>query len=308
MDINPTPRKPNRTLVLAGAILIIILGWILVETILAKNTGFEGQNLWEWMKLLVVPLLIPISVLWLTRRTQENERALASYKARKEELQNYFDRMTELLLKHQLRSSQPDSETRTIARTLTLSVAPELNTNQKSQLLTFLYDAGLIFRFSPIVKLEKINLHDISIPPRTDLRRISIRDANLKNCGFEQVNLYYADLKSSQLQNANLSGAILMQASLRGSNLTSANLRGASLKDVDLRWANMSEVNLEEANLEDADLRRADLHGANFKNAVLINTQLKDAIVSQEQLKMAKLLRNVTLQDGTIYSSTQLQS
>ncbi len=305
MDTNLKSRKTNSLIIGAGVLFVVVLGWILVETIRAKNTGFEEQNLWEWMKLLIVPLLIPISVFWLTYRTEENERTLEKYKARKEELQNYFDRMTNLLLKHQLRVSAEDSEIRTIARALTLSVAPELSENQKSQLLLFLYDAGLIFRFSSIIGLEKIDLQNLTIQPKTDLRRISICEANLQGCNFEDVNLYYADFKSSKLQNANFAGAILMQASLRNAALTSATLKGASLKDADLRWANLKDANLEDANLEDADLRRADLTGATFTNAVLVNTRLKDAIVSEAQLRTAQLLRNVTMPDGTILSSVQ---
>lgn len=292
-------------LVLFSSILAVIIIWILVETIRAGNTGFEEQNLWEWMKLLIVPLLIPVSLLWLTRRTQENEKALANYKATKEELQNYFDRMTELLLKHSLKTSAEDSETRSIARSITFAVAPELNSVQKGQLLIFLYDAGLIFRYSPILNLGGVDLQKVSIMPKADLRRISLRGANLQNSKFERANFYYADFKSSKMQNTNLIGAILLQASLRDAILIKANLREASIKDADLRWANLSHANLEEANLEDADLRRADLQNANFKNAVLINTKLNNALVSKTQLQEARLLRNVTMPDGAIYSSGQ---
>lgn len=302
--------KDNRLYLLSllSALFIVILIWILIKTIQANNTGFQDKSLWDWMDLLFVPLLIPISVLWLTRRTQENERALASYKAKKEELQTYLDRMTTLLLEHRLRTSKQDSETRTIARTITLAVVQELTSTQKSQVLLFLYDAGLIFRSSPILDLESVDFQGMSISPRTDLRRISLSGANLQNSSFERVNLYYADFKSSQLQNANLVGAILMQASLRDTILIAANLKGASLKDADLRWANLSEANLEEANLEDADLRRADLQGVDFKNAVLINTRLNNAIVSLDQLKEAKLLKNIVMPDGSTYSSSQSQA
>jgi uncharacterized protein YjbI with pentapeptide repeats len=275
---------------------------ILIETVLSKNTGFEEQNLWGWMELLIVPLLIPISVLWLTRRTQENERSIANYNARKAELQNYFDRMTDLLLKHNLLSSSEYSEKRTIARTLTLSVIPELNAYQKSQVLIFLYDARLIYGYEPVLRLEKIDLRYINIPARTNLPGVSMREANLWECNFERVNIYRADLRGAQLQNGNFIDAILKEVSLRGAELASADLKRASLVDADLRFANLRDANLEEADLEDANLSNSDLRGAIFRNAVLINTKLRDAIVSKEQLKTAQLLRNVTMPNGTIIS------
>ena len=53
-------------------------------------------------------------------------------------LQTYFDRMTELLLEEGLRESEKGDETRSIARTRTLSTLRALNVERKQYLIRFL--------------------------------------------------------------------------------------------------------------------------------------------------------------------------
>lgn len=34
-------------------------------------TGFQGNTLWDWLQLLLVPVVLPLVVFWLTHRAQE---------------------------------------------------------------------------------------------------------------------------------------------------------------------------------------------------------------------------------------------
>lgn len=43
---------------LALLIGCVALAWALVETVLAGRTGFEDKTLWDWLKLLVVPVVL----------------------------------------------------------------------------------------------------------------------------------------------------------------------------------------------------------------------------------------------------------
>jgi uncharacterized protein YjbI with pentapeptide repeats len=297
----------QKTLIISSIFFAVIFLVVVVETIRAGNTGFEKQSLWTWMELLIVPLLIPIGILWLTRRSEETERKVTAYKSRREDLQTYFDSMTELLLKHHLRSNEEGPEARSIARALTLSVTPGLDERQKGQILLFLYDSGLINR-PPVINLAELNMEEASLF-KADLRRSHLRDIILKGANLERANLYQANLQDARLQEANLDGAILVQANLRDTFLNNASLNAAVLRDTDLRGADLTNADLTEADLTDADLRGAELKNANFTNATIINTDFQNIkFTNQEIVTMlhdARIINNIQLPDGSQYSQPQ---
>ena len=62
--------KPTWKKYLLYASLIIVGGGLillLVETIRAKNTGFETKTLWDWMELLVIPFVLAGGAFYLNR-------------------------------------------------------------------------------------------------------------------------------------------------------------------------------------------------------------------------------------------------
>ena len=90
-------------------------------------TGFRGKTVWEWMQLLIVPLVLTVLGLFLTTAQQdvrqqaienqraEAERELSEQRAQDEALQAYLDQMSGLLLERDLRASEKGSEVRTLA-------------------------------------------------------------------------------------------------------------------------------------------------------------------------------------------------
>jgi uncharacterized membrane protein YqjE len=134
-------------------ILVLFLAWITWETRRLDNLGFADKTYWDWMDLLVIPIVLAIGAWWLNKSERETEREIAE-KGREEDrriadanhaedrrtadesrhqvtLEAYFDRMTELLLKEGLRKSQEDDEVRSIARTRTLAVLRSLDRKRK---------------------------------------------------------------------------------------------------------------------------------------------------------------------------------
>src|SRR5215211_3895647 len=93
---------------LLGSMSVFIIGlgllFILVETVKVNNTGFETKTLWEWMELLIIPLVLGIGAFYLNRSERAVEREIAEDRQRETALQAYFDRMAELLLKENLRT------------------------------------------------------------------------------------------------------------------------------------------------------------------------------------------------------------
>ena len=259
------------------ASLIIIGGgliFILVETVKAKNTGFETKTLWDWMELLIIPLVLAIGAFFLNRSESAVERQIAEDRRKEDRklaedrakldydialdhqrdaaLQSYFDRMSELLLKEKLRTTKK-KEVHDVARTWTLTVLRGLSSRRKGNVIIFLQETKLIKTPNPVVEL------------------------------------WGSDLQECDLHEADLEATVL-----RGVNFENANLSIAGLQNADLRRANLTGAFLYGANLCGADLRNAELKNANLQNAVLI-----DAKISDLQLATVKSLKGATKPDGT---------
>src|SRR5215210_3174082 len=132
---------------------------------------FGGQTVWDWLHLLsalAIPVVLAAAGLWFTaqqdqrqhqiedQRAQqaqkienqraEAERELAEQRAQDEALQAYLDQMSSLLLERDLRTSEEDSEVRTLARVRTLTVLERLDPSRKTAVVQFLVEAKLVQR------------------------------------------------------------------------------------------------------------------------------------------------------------------
>jgi hypothetical protein len=124
--------------------------------------GFRGMTVRDWLELLIVPLvLVGIGLLFEMQQTERQEameeqqqaleerrakaeRELAEQRAQDEALQTYLDQMSTLLLEKDLRSSEEDSEVRTLARTRTFTVLGRLDPSRKKEVMQFLIEADLV--------------------------------------------------------------------------------------------------------------------------------------------------------------------
>lgn len=144
----------KKYLLYGGAVIVGgILLFVLIETIRAKNTGFGTKTLWDWMQLLVIPLVLAIGAFYLERseravdrKTAEDrarlERELATDRQQEAALQAYLDRMAELLEKEKPLS--PENEAMwNVARVRTLTVLRGLIAARNGTVLRFLRDIGL---------------------------------------------------------------------------------------------------------------------------------------------------------------------
>ena len=104
-------------------------------------------------------------------------------------------------------------------------------------------------------------------PTRRDIRRGSLKCAQL-----ERAQLAGADLRVADLRVANLKRANLAEADMGAANLERANLAGADMARTDLHGANLAG----------ADMARTDLRGANFTGAHLERAQLHGALVDSK--------------------------
>ena len=277
-------------------------------------TGFRGKTVWDWLQLLIIPLVLVVIGLAFDIRQQgiedrraERERELEKQRAQDEALQAYLDQMSTLLLEKDLRNSEEDSEVRTLARARTLTVLEGLDPSRKSLVIQFLEEAKLIQSKDedpPIMYLTGADLSGArlgSIDLRgavlveanlsdaylrlADMKGVALPAANLSNADLWGADMDSALLLETDLSGANLRSADLPNAVLLGTDLSSASLVSTDLSDADLSDANLSGANLDTANLSGANLSEANLRGANLFFADLSDANLRGAEgVTREEL------------------------
>ncbi|MCI0395302.1 MAG: pentapeptide repeat-containing protein [Chloroflexi bacterium] len=287
------------TLALVALGVLIFLGywfnwdWAGVGNYTDPEGGFHrSKTLWDWLELLIIPLVLAGGGLWfsmtqkkteleIAERERQVEREIAKDRQNQTILTAYFDKMTELLLDYNLRiKTEENAEERSIARARTLAVLRSLDGERKGQVLKFLCEAGLINREGCVILLIG-----------ADLRGADLTDALLEG----------AELRMTDLRKANFSIASLVDASLEATNLKEADFEGADMAGVYLGEANLAQANLAWANLAWANLEFANLEGANLENANLDNAVLTRATVDPENLITARTLKGTTMPDGTKY-------
>ena len=218
-----------------------------------KESFQRGKTLWDWMQLLIIPVVLAGIALWFNQQSALTEHKIAQDNQREALLQEYIDKISDLLLNYDLRTSQSNAEIRNIARTRTLSVLRRLDGERKSIVLQFLYDSQLISTSDPIISLD---------------------GADLSGIHLIKVNLSGANLSGVNLQNAYIGWSNLEGISLYRADLDYASLHGSLLQEADLRQAQMTQV----------DLGRTVLQGAfvddYIRDADLTDTDLNDVIWS----------------------------
>ncbi len=230
----------------------------------SNQTIVPAKTLWDWLQLLVIPLVLGIGGILFSQadrrseqavaeRQTEEDRRIADERAQEEALQAYLEQMSTLLLDNGLRTSDPESEVRDVARAWTLTFLLRLKGERKGIPLRFLYESELIPKAKPLVLLGK-----------ADLSEADLEFANLVRAGLEEVNL-----RGANLHGANLAEANVRRVNLHGANLHEANLYGADLRSADLRETNLELANLREANLRLANLRAANLRLARYDDATI---------------------------------------
>jgi hypothetical protein len=240
------------------------------NTALTPIVVYQGaKTLWDWLQLLLLPLVITAGGYVLTRsqnryalqleerreteaRAIEEQRILEARTVEEERaqdaaLQAYLDLVTQLLLHEKLQLSSAGDEVRGVARARTLTVLGVLSGTRQATVVQFLYEANLIGS----AKREDGTLKKIDAV-------VSLEGANL-----EGVQLEGARLIGACLTGARLVAAHLRRADLRGVDLSRADLRRADLSRADLRVANLRRADLTNCNVTREQLAQArSLHGA----------------------------------------------
>jgi uncharacterized protein YjbI with pentapeptide repeats len=274
------------------------------ESVQPKSGDQEIQprkTLWDWLQLFIVPLALATLGLWFSVQQDTRQQLLEEQRAQNAALQAYLDQMSQLMLEgNLLRSSEEDSEVRTLARARSQTVLGQLDSDRKARVVQFLYEADLIKAEDPVLNLSGVGLRG------ANLSQLDLSDANLSGAVLRRADLHGtnlsdailrgAELNHADLRDATMSGADLSEAKLNFANLSGAVLNNAALPHADLSGANMSGAFLRYADLREAQLIETNLSGADLLEADLGYARLAGAKgVTEEQLEEAKTLKGATM-------------
>src|SRR5258708_2079423 len=132
-------RPTRKLLVVTGLLvaLVVIIALIFLEVRL-YGSGFAGKTLWEWLQLLIIPLVLAVGGYLFNFTNSRTERDLTTDNQREVALKEYIDQLSELLLREHLDELKPEYETvRKIARIRTLTVLRRLDPDRKRSVIRY---------------------------------------------------------------------------------------------------------------------------------------------------------------------------
>jgi uncharacterized protein YjbI with pentapeptide repeats len=288
-------RQQTRGLVIIAIIGVTVLLVVIALTELIRSPNFGPQTaaLVTASATLAGVLVTQVVNTYLAGRARTHAQDLADQRAQAEALQQYFEKMTELVREHKLRTRpQRYDEVRILARAQTLTVLRGLDPTRKRVVLEFLRELRLINRNATVLRgleptrkqvateflrelrsviMNKPDLGDVRVYPRV----VGLRNADLSNARLRGIQLISTDRKEV----VSLEGAILRGADLRCADLEGADMRGADLRSADLKGACMRGVDLDDSG---ETKRPAELRGAELTGANLTGANLRDARYNSE--------------------------
>lgn len=250
-------------------ISIVIGSWAISPYTAPLWTGFGPYNetvdgphaktLWDWLDLLIVPLVLSIGVWFLSSTEKESEKLVELDRQRQNILDLFISQVSKLILENHLKSENVIKEIRAIARTYSLGAFRRLDGGRKAEALQFLLESKLI-NHEPIIPLKEANLRE------TSLDSAELIGAEIKGAYFCYANFKKANLTQTNLCGCDLSFTDFTQATFTDTDLSYTFLKYAKLRNVDL-----SKANLDCADVEGADLRGAKLSRKQYDQLVSLD-------------------------------------
>jgi uncharacterized protein YjbI with pentapeptide repeats len=282
----------------------------------------QGKTLWDWLDLLLVPGVLAVGGAALTvsenRKAQqlqdqrdkvareieaqriEEARRIEEERVQDVRLQEYMEKISELLLAKEIKWRRDDGDTEgeeaaTVARALTLTALERLDGKRKGNVLRFLYEARLIGGIDE------------------------------DNDPFDsRISIYKADISGALLSGMRLDGAWMVNVTLNLADFTDSELSFAKLHGADFTAASLVRARFERASLpntlfQNADMQGADFTGARFnrggysdtvregrfRGARLAGTDLSGTDITLEQLAEAATIEGATLPDGITHADVE---
>lgn len=237
-------------------LLLVALMALVLEGYNHPWTGFAGyglqngefvptKKLWDWLDLLIVPLVLAIGAFLLDGSRKRSEQEVESDRQKQEILDEFVAYISSLLIEKKLSSSTAPNAVREVARTRTLTALRLLDGKRKAQVLQFLYEAKLILA-NPVIQLNGADFRDALLDEATlsgaELRGVYFSGASIRRANLVGTDLRGSDFSHVNFHESNLSNARLVQATLDRADLRTAILNNTDFSDINLNKACMTKV------------------------------------------------------------------
>jgi hypothetical protein len=165
-----------------------------------------SKTLWDFFQLLLVPVFLAGGAYWLQQSSKKRELVSQEQLAQEATLQNYLDKITELLIKEHVLDNGYTSTAQSVLRLRTLTALRMLDGNRRTIILRFLIEADLIKVNNPKIHPTAFDWNRVNLS-QGDISNICLQGTNLSNSNFSgsiisNVNLEFANLRFSNLSNA----------------------------------------------------------------------------------------------------------
>ncbi|MHC1781223.1 MAG: pentapeptide repeat-containing protein [Anaerolineaceae bacterium] len=239
-----------------------------------------AKTLWDVVQLLVIPVVLSLGVLYFNTQERKTERRLSIDRTEDAVLQNYLDRVSDLILNRGLMEEEYSaaSPVHQVAQVRTVTALRQLSTQRQNSIFQFLRDTGLCETM-----LTGASLLDIDLCG-AHLWNLTFDRSSLIRARLAGASLYAASLKEAKLIDADLSGCRLTGADLSSSLLLRANFSHADLTGAILASANLTGAKWDGANLSGVDLTNAFTLSASGENLPATAETLRGAIFSESSL------------------------
>jgi hypothetical protein len=170
---------------------------------------YAGKTVWDWLQLLIVPVMILLITVAFTWQQNKRQEAIEEQRAQDLALQGYLDQMGTLMLE-----DLSDPKVQTVMRARTLTVLRRLDPSHKREVMQFLLEAELVQRVEETAPI------------------INLSNASLSGADLSGASLSDADLSGAYLFAANLSGAegvTKQELEQEASDLTDATMPDGSM-------------------------------------------------------------------------------
>lgn len=287
----------------------------------------RGKTLWDWLGLLIIPTVLALAAFYFNRQERRNELKIAEdrrasdleiaeerrasdleiAKEQREKdleiadrrnqdsvLQNYLDKMNDLILEKHLMEVKRCRDEAAVGN-------PSLDEQALDALLPpDLRPVWDMAQIRTVTALRQLNAE------RRDFIIHFLRDADLADFLLAGASLIAIDLSETYMTQINLSGAKLYNANLTNTTLIRVNLRKAHLHGAILNGAVLFDADLRDAiligaNFSGANLNWAKLSGANLGIAILSGANLSGAKLTKEQWVQAESLEGAIMPDGKVF-------
>lgn len=245
----------------------VILIWAICPNLSPDWTGFgeypiienvaPKKKLWDWMDLLIVPILIAITVWWLGWLDNQNQIKIDNEKAQRESLNEFFKTISFYLLDKNLRNSKIESEIRSLARSRTIEFISRADSKRKGAILQFLFESALI-NSDPVINLNGVRF-DNSDFKFLSLKGVKLAGIYFKNCDFSNSNFFDSNFAASDFSGSNFSLAKFDNCNIAGAKFTFAKMRGIELRNTDLSQTFIDGVDFHNADLSKSIMKKEQL-------------------------------------------------